>query len=109
STPTQRAILYISQTASVRTPFPSMSFLKARNRFSGKACIHTTPWWSPDGEWIYFVHGTGPAGTMDVWRMKPSGESPEQLTQQHADVNFLAPLDLRTLLYVARGATIVTT
>ena len=40
---------------------------------------------------------------MDVWRMKPSGASPEQLTHQHADVNFLAPLDLRTLLYVARA------
>ena len=40
---------------------------------------------------------------MDVWRVKPSGASPEQLTSQHADVNFLAPLDLRTLLYVARA------
>ena len=35
--------------------------------------------------------------------MRPSGESPEQLTHQHADVNFLAPLDLRTLLYVGRA------
>ena len=65
---------------------------------------HThNPVWSPDGQWIYFVHGTGPTGRMDVWRMKPSGEAPEQLTHQHADVNFLAPLDLRTLLYVARA------
>ena len=65
---------------------------------------HThNPVWSPDGEWIYFVHGTGPTGRMDVWRVKPSGASPEQLTARHADVNFLAPLDLRTLLYVARG------
>ena len=65
---------------------------------------HThNPVWSPDGEWIYFVYGTGPTGRMDVWRMKPSGASPEQLTHQHADVNFLAPLDLRTLLYVARA------
>jgi Tol biopolymer transport system component len=59
--------------------------------------------WSPDGEWIYFVHGTGPTGSMDVWRIKPSGESPEQLTHRHRDVNFLAPLDLRTLLFVARA------
>ena len=65
---------------------------------------HThNPVWSSDGEWIYFVHGTGPTGRMDVWRVKPSGASPEQLTSQHADVNFLAPLDLRTLLYVARA------
>jgi Tol biopolymer transport system component len=65
---------------------------------------HThNPVWSPDGEWIYFVYGTGPTGRMDVWRMKPSGASPEQLTHQHASVNFLAPLNLRTLLYVARA------
>ena len=66
--------------------------------------VHThNPVWSLDGEWIYFVHGTGPTGRMDVWRMRPSGESPEQLTHQHVDVNFLAPLDLRTLLYVGRA------
>ena len=35
--------------------------------------------------------------------MQPSGESPEQLTHQNAPVNFLAPLDSRTLLYVARA------
>ena len=61
------------------------------------------PVWSADGQWIYFVYGTGPTGRMDVWRMKLSDEQPEQLTHQHADVNFLAPLDLRTLLFVARA------
>ena len=66
--------------------------------------LHThNPAWSPDGEWIYFVHGTGPPGRMDVWRVRPSGESPQQLTHQHADVNFLAPLDSSTLLYLARA------
>ena len=66
--------------------------------------VHThNPVWSQDGQWIYFVHGTDPFGEMDVWRMRPSGESPEQLTHQNAPVNFLAPLDLRTLLYVARA------
>ena len=40
---------------------------------------------------------------MDVWRLRSSGGSPEQLTNQHAAVNFLAPLDARTLLYVARA------
>ena len=40
---------------------------------------------------------------MNVWRLRPSGGSPEQLTTQHAAVNFLAPLDTRTLLYVARA------
>jgi len=39
---------------------------------------------------------------MEVMRVRPSGGSPEQLTDQNA-VNFIAPLDKRTLLYVARG------
>ena len=38
-----------------------------------------------------------------MWRVRPSGESPEQLTHQNAAVNFLAPLDSRTLLFVARA------
>ena len=40
---------------------------------------------------------------MDVWRLRPSGGSPERVTTQHLAVNFLAPLDPRTLLYVARA------
>jgi serine/threonine protein kinase/Tol biopolymer transport system component len=66
--------------------------------------VHThNPVWSPDGEWIYFVHGADPFGEMEVWRMRPSGESPERLTHQNAPVNYLTPLDSRTLLYVARA------
>ena len=49
------------------------------------------------------MHGTDPFGKMDVWRMRPSGESAEQLTHQNAPVNFLAPVDSRTLLYVSRA------
>jgi Tol biopolymer transport system component/tRNA A-37 threonylcarbamoyl transferase component Bud32 len=66
--------------------------------------VHThNPVWSLDGQWLYFAYGTDETGNMDVWRMRPSGESPEQLTHQNAPVNFLTPLDLRTLLYVARA------
>ena len=61
------------------------------------------PIWSSDNQWIYFGHGTDPTDDMDVWRVRPSGGSPEQMTDQHADINFLAPLDARTLLYVARA------
>jgi Tol biopolymer transport system component len=61
------------------------------------------PVWSSDGEWIYFVRGYDPASEMDVWRIRPSGGSPERLTEQHTALNYLAPLDARTLLYVARG------
>ena len=66
--------------------------------------LHThNPVWSADGQWIYVVHGPDPFGDMDVWRMRPSGESAEQLTHQRAPVNFLAPLDAGTLLYIARA------
>ncbi len=66
---------------------------------------NNNPVWSPDGQWIYFVRGTEPQDemNMNVWRLRSSGGSPEQLTHQHAAVNFLAPLDARTLLYVARA------
>jgi Tol biopolymer transport system component len=66
---------------------------------------NNNPVWSPDSQWIYFVRGPEPQDemNMNVWRIRPSGGSPEQLTNQHAAVNFLAPLDARTLLYVARA------
>jgi Tol biopolymer transport system component len=64
--------------------------------------MHThNPVWSPDGQWIYFVHGRNPTEGMDIWRITPSGEALERLTDQHAAVNFLAPLDPRTLIYTA--------
>jgi Tol biopolymer transport system component len=66
--------------------------------------VHThNPVWSPDGRQLYFVHGREAAGEMDIWRMQPSGERPERLTNQHAPVNFLAPIDARTLLYISRA------
>jgi Tol biopolymer transport system component len=61
------------------------------------------PVWSPDGEWIYFVQGSDPTGKMDVWRVHPTGASLERMTQLNVGPNFLAPLDTRTLLYVARA------
>ncbi|HSC29377.1 MAG TPA: protein kinase, partial [Vicinamibacterales bacterium] len=69
-----------------------------------EAKVHNhNPVWSPDGEWIYFARGQDPSDAMEVWRVRPSGGSLERLTQQNAAMNFLAPLDSRTLLYVARA------
>ncbi len=61
------------------------------------------PVWSPDGQWIYFVQGSDPTGKLDVWRVHPTGASLERMTQLNVGPNFLAPLDTRTLLYVARA------
>jgi Tol biopolymer transport system component len=70
-----------------------------------KGAHNHNPVWSPDGQWIYFVHGfvrgLDQTDDMDVWRIRDSGGSPERLTQQKTAVSFLAPLDPRTLLYVA--------
>ena len=51
----------------------------AREIFQRRAGIHNhNPVWSPDGQWIYFVHGSRTAERMDIWRIRPSGEAPEQ-------------------------------
>jgi Tol biopolymer transport system component len=70
--------------------------------FAGGMHNHN-PVWSPDGQWIYFAHGLKPTEEMNVWRVRPSGGTPEQLTALRAAANLLAPIDPRTLLYVARA------
>ncbi len=37
------------------------------------------PEYSPDGKWIYF--NSVRSGTMQIWRMRPDGSGPEQLTR----------------------------
>jgi hypothetical protein len=63
------------------------------------------PVYSQDGQWIYFTRGLEPMDelSMDVWRLRASGGTPEQLSNQHLAINFLAPFDSRTLLYAARA------
>ena len=60
------------------------------------------PVWSRDGQWIYFVRGFVTTGQMDLWRISPNGGEPERLTQHNSEVSSPAPLDLRTVTYVAR-------
>jgi Tol biopolymer transport system component len=61
------------------------------------------PVWSPDGKWIYFLHGSDPTTAMDIWRVAPQGGAAERLTDQHAPLNFVTPFDARTVLYVTRA------
>src|SRR5579864_5056421 len=60
------------------------------------------PVWSPDGRWIYFVHGTPATKEMDLWRIDPIGGNPERLTERNTDVAYPAPVGNRTVFYVAR-------
>ena len=76
----------------------------AREIVAHQATVHNhNPVWSPDGQWIYFARGTDPTDAMAVWRIRSSGGALERMTEQNAALNFMAPLDSRTLLYVARG------
>jgi serine/threonine protein kinase/Tol biopolymer transport system component len=58
--------------------------------------------WSPDGAFIYFVRGF-PADEMDIWRMKPTGESLERITFHNSLVAYPILVNKRMLFYVARS------
>jgi len=58
------------------------------------------PVWSPDGEFIYFVHGL-PLDSNDIWRIRPDGGEPERLTFHDARVSFPTLINDSTLLYLA--------
>ena len=62
--------------------------------------------WSPDNKWIYFVHGVvrdwnHQSDEMDIWRISPSGGSPERLTYLNNSVTYLTMLDQNTLVFIA--------
>jgi Tol biopolymer transport system component len=59
------------------------------------------PSWSHDGQWIYY--GSAQSGRMQVWRMRPDGSAPEQITR---DGGFAAEdsFDGETLYYTKSRA-----
>ena len=58
------------------------------------------PLWAPDGEFIYFVMGTLP-DKLDIWRIRPTGGTPERITSHSARVTHPVLLDRGTLMYLA--------
>jgi serine/threonine protein kinase/Tol biopolymer transport system component len=66
----------------------------------GVHCHYLT--WSPDGAFIYFVRGF-PPDEMDIWRIRPTGGTAEQITSHNSRVAYPTFLNERTLLYIARA------
>ena len=74
-----------------------------RQIFISNPGIHNHyPVWSRDGQWIYFVRGSMTTSQMDLWRISPDRGEAVRLTQHNSEVRSPAPLDLRTIVYVAR-------
>jgi Tol biopolymer transport system component/DNA-binding winged helix-turn-helix (wHTH) protein len=74
---------------------------KARLIFTAPAGVHAHfPLWSSDDAFIYFVQGSLP-DKLDLWRIRPSGGTPERITSHNGRVTYPVLLDRRTLLYLA--------
>jgi Tol biopolymer transport system component len=77
----------------------------ARRIFSDSAGIHNHfPTWSPDGRWIYFVHGTPATKEMELWRVGPGGEAAQRLSERKMDMAYPTPVGATTVLYIGRDA-----
>ncbi len=75
--------------------------LGGRPIFTAPAGLHCHfPLWAPDGAFIYFVQGSLP-DKMDIWRIPPSGGTPERITSHNGHVSYPVLLNRRTLLYLA--------
>jgi Tol biopolymer transport system component len=69
--------------------------------FTASAGFHSHfPLWSPDGAFLYFVQGILP-DKLDIWRIRPTGETPERITWNVARVSHPVLLDRRTLMFLA--------
>jgi Tol biopolymer transport system component len=74
---------------------------EGRPIFTAPAGLHCHfPLWAPDTAFIYFVQGSLP-DKLDIWRIRPTGGSPERITSHMGRVTHPVLLDRRTLLYLA--------
>ena len=69
--------------------------------FTAPAGLHSHfPSWAPDTAFIYFVQGSLP-DKLDIWRITPTGGTPERITSHNGHVSHPVLLDRRTLMYLA--------
>jgi Tol biopolymer transport system component len=69
--------------------------------FTAPSGLHSHfPLWSPDTAFIYFVQGELP-DKLDIWRIRPTGGTPERITSHNGRVSHPVLLDRRTLMYLA--------
>jgi Tol biopolymer transport system component len=69
--------------------------------FTAPAGLHCHfPLWATDSAFIYFVEGSLP-DKLDIWRISPTGGTPERITSHSGRVTHPVLLDRRTLLYLA--------
>jgi Tol biopolymer transport system component len=61
------------------------------------------PLWAPDAAFLYFVRGQLP-DKLDIWRIRPTGGTPERMTSQDSQITYPVLLDRRTLMYLAGDA-----
>jgi len=81
--------------------FVSNGNLSSAPIFTAPAGLHSHfPSWSPDSAYIYFVQGSLP-DKLDIWRIPPTGGTPERITSHNARVSHPVLLDRRTLIYLA--------
>lgn len=74
---------------------------KGRLIFTAPAGLHCHfPSWAPDMAFIYFVLGSLP-DKLDIWRIAPTGGTPERITSHFARVSYPVLLNRRTLMYLA--------
>jgi Tol biopolymer transport system component len=74
---------------------------EGRPIFTAPAGVHCHfPLWAPDGAFIYFVKGSLP-DKLDIWRITPSGGTPERITSQNGRVTYPVLLSRGTLIYLA--------
>src|SRR5262249_55632037 len=57
------------------------------------------PTWSPDGRFVYFVHGPAQSNDTDIWRVHSTGGPRERLTFLRSKVAYPTPIDDHTLLF----------